>query len=108
MKKTVDAVTEKMRIDSWRKGYQKGQPDLLILNKHKKYTGFALELKSPTGWGVLSPDQQKYLQGLKEAGYLTLVSNDYDEVIVQIQEYFREVRSFCSHCGRWFAQKHSH
>ena len=101
-------VTEKMRIDSWRKGYQKGQPDLLILNKHKKYTGFALELKSPTGWGVLSPDQQKYLQGLREAGYLTLVSNDYDEIVVKIGEYFRDIRMYCTHCGRWMSRKHSH
>jgi prophage antirepressor-like protein len=101
-------VTEKMRIDSWRKGYQKGQPDLLILNKHKKYTGFALELKSPTGWGVLSPDQQKYLQGLREAGYLTLVSNDYDEIVVKVGEYFRDIRIYCTHCGRWMSKKHSH
>ena len=101
-------VTEKMRIDSWRKGYQKGQPDLLILNKHKKYTGFALELKSPTGWGVLSQDQQKFLQGLREAGYLTLVSNDYDEIIVKVGEYFRDIRIYCTHCGRWMSRKHSH
>ena len=101
-------VTEKMRIDSWRKGYQKGQPDLLILNKHKKYTGFALELKSPTGWGVLSQDQQKFLQGLREAGYLTLVSNDYDEIIVKVCEYFRDIRIYCTHCGRWMSKKHSH
>jgi prophage antirepressor-like protein len=101
-------VTEKMRIDSWRKGYQKGQPDLLILNKHKKYTGFALELKSPTGWGVLSPDQQKYLERLREAGYLTLVSNEYDEIVVKVGEYFRDIRIYCTHCGRWISKKHSH
>lgn len=101
-------VTDQMRIDSFRKGYTKGQCDLLLLNKHKKYTGFALELKSPVGWGVVSPEQQKFLERLQGAGYKTLVSCDYDEVVVQIQEYFREVRSFCNHCGRWFLKKHSH
>ena len=101
-------MTERMRIESWRTGYQKGQPDLLILNKHKKYTGLSLELKSLTGWGILSPDQKKYLERLEGAGYKTLVSNEYDELVVEIQNYFRDIRSFCSHCGRWFAKKHSH
>ena len=101
-------ITEQMRIDSFRKGYQRGQCDILLLNKHKKYTGFALEIKSPAGWGVLSPDQKNFLEKLEGAGYKTLVSEDYDEIIVQIVEYFRDVRSFCSHCSRWFAKKHSH
>ena len=101
-------INEQMRIDSFRKGYTRGQCDLLLLNKHKKYTGMAIELKSPTGWGVVSPDQQKFLERLQKAGYKTLISCDYDEVIVQIGEYFREVQSFCEHCGRWFIKKHSH
>ena len=68
----------------------------------------ALELKSPTGWGVLSTDQKQFLERLEGAGYKTLVSNDYDQIIVEIREYFREVRSFCNHCGRWYVKKHSH
>jgi hypothetical protein len=100
--------SEEKRIKSWRLGYQKGQCDILLLNKHKKWTGVALELKSPTGWGVVSTDQKKFLERLEGAGYKTLVSCDYDEVIVQIGEYFREVRSFCNHCGRWYVKKHSH
>jgi hypothetical protein len=101
-------TTDKLRIESWQKGYTRGQCDILLANRHKKYTGFAIELKSPVGWGVVSQDQKKFLERLEGAGYKTLISNDYDEVIVQIMEYFREVRSFCSHCGRWFAKKHSH
>ena len=100
--------SEEKRIESFRKGYTRGQCDILLLNKHKKYSGMAIELKSPTGWGVVSPDQKKFLERLEGAGYKTLISNDYDDVIMQIVEYFREVRSFCSHCGRWFANKHSH
>ena len=96
------------RIKSWQCGYTRGQCDILLLNKHKKWTGLAIELKSPTGWGLVSTDQKKFLERLEGAGYKTLVSNDYDEVIVQIEEYFRDVRSFCNHCGRWFVKKHSH
>jgi len=101
-------TTDKLRIESWQKGYTRGQCDILLANRHKKYTGFAIELKSPVGWGVLSPDQKQFLERLEKAGYKTLVSNDYDDVIVQLGEYFRGVRSFCSHCGRWYVKKHSH
>ena len=99
---------EEKRIKSWQMGYTRGQCDILLLNKHKKWTGLALELKSPTGWGVVSTDQKKFLERLEGVGYKTLVSCDYDDIIVQIGEYFREVRFYCSHCGRWYAKKHSH
>ena len=46
-------VTEKMRIESWQKGYTRGQCDILLANRHKKYTGMAIELKSPAGLGRL-------------------------------------------------------
>jgi prophage antirepressor-like protein len=101
-------ITDEMRIKSWQMGYTRGQCDLLLLNKHKTWTGMALELKSPTGLGVVSPAQQKFLATLAEAGYKTLLSNDYDEIIVQINEYFRDVRSFCAQCGRWVARTHTH
>jgi prophage antirepressor-like protein len=100
--------TSEKRIKSWRSGYTKGQCDILLANRHKKYTGLALELKSPTGWGVLSPDQKKFLERLESAGYKTLVSNDYDELVVEIQNYFRDVRTYCKHCGRWVAKRHAH
>ena len=45
------------RIESHRKGYLRGPPDLIINNLHKHYTGFCIEFKSPKGNGVLSPDQ---------------------------------------------------
>jgi prophage antirepressor-like protein len=101
-------INEQLRIESWQKGYTRGQCDILFLNKHKKWTGLALELKSPIGWGVVSPDQQKFLERLQKAGYKTLVSNDYDEILVLIQEYFKDVRSYCPHCDRWVPSKHVH
>ena len=53
--------TSTMRIDSYKKGYLRGSPDLIIKNLHKHYTGFAIEFKSPKGNGVLSPDQSMIL-----------------------------------------------
>ena len=54
--------TSTMRIDSYKKGYLRGSPDLIIKNLHKHYTGFAIEFKSPKGNGVLSPDQSMMLR----------------------------------------------
>ena len=53
--------TSAMRIDSYRKGYLHGSPELIINNLHKHYTGFAIEFKNPNGKGILSPDQSMML-----------------------------------------------
>ena len=67
------------RIDSFKKGYLRGSPDLIINNLHKHYTGFCIEFKSPKGNGVLSPDQSMILLQYKNNGFKTLVSNDYGQ-----------------------------
>ena len=90
------------RIDSFKKGYLHGSPDLIINNLHKCYSGFAIEMKSPKGNGVLSPDQSTILRQYQSNGFKTLVSNDYDKIIEQIIEYFRDVRILCSYCPRRF------
>ena len=54
--------TSDKRIKSWQKGYQKGQPDLIITSHHKRYNGFCLEFKTPTGKGVLSEAQDQQLK----------------------------------------------
>ena len=88
------------RIDSFKKGYLRGSPDLIINNLHKHYTGFCIEFKSPKGNGVLSPDQSMILLQYQNNGFKTLVSNDYDHIIKQVIEYFRDVRVKCSFCPR--------
>ena len=40
--------TEDKRLDSYKKGCMRGQPDLLVLNYHKDYKGLGIEFKSPT------------------------------------------------------------
>ena len=95
------------RIDSFKKGYLRGSPDLIINNLHKHYTSFCIEFKSPTGNGVLSPDQSMILLQYQNNGFKTLVSNDYDHIIEQIIEFFRDVRIKCSHCPRRFVSSQS-
>ena len=95
------------RIDSFKKGYLRGSPDLIINNLHKHYTGFCIEFKNPKGNGVLSPDQSMMLRQYQNNGFKTLVSNDYDQIIEQIIEYFRDVRIKCSYCLRRFISSQS-
>ena len=99
--------TSAMRIDSYKKGYLCGSPDLIINNLHKHYTGFAIEFKNPNGKGILSPDQSMMLQQYQNNGYKTLVSNNYDQLIEKIIEYFRDVRIKCSYCPRQFISSQS-
>ena len=99
--------TVQKRIDSFKKGYLRGSPDLIINNLHKHYTGFCIEFKSPKGNGVLSPDQSMMLRQYQNNGFKTLVSNDYDQIIEQIIEYFRDVRIKCSYCPRRFISHQS-
>ena len=99
--------TVHIRIDSFKKGYLRGSPDLIINNLHKHYTGFCIEFKSPKENGVLSPDQSMMLQQYQNNGFKTIVSNDYDLIIEQVIEYFRDVRIKCSYCPRRFISSQS-
>ena len=94
--------TSKKRIESHKKGYLRGSPDLIINNLYKHYTGFAIEFKNLKGFGVLSYDQSKMLRQYENNGFKTLVCNDYDYIIEQLIEYFRDVRIKCLHCSRKF------
>ena len=69
------------RIGSKRKGYTKGQPDIILANPRKGFIGFAIELKTPKGCGTVTPEQKNMLTRLEKEGYKTLLSNDYDTVI---------------------------
>ena len=95
------------RIDSFNKGYMKGTPDLIINNLHKYYTGFAIEFKTPKGYGSLFNEQSNILFHYQLNGFKTLVSNDYDHIIEQIIEYFRDVRMLCLYCPRRFISSQS-
>ena len=87
------------RIESYNKGYLRGSPDLIINNLHKNYTGFATEFKNPNGKWILSYDQSKMLRQYQNNGFKT---HDYDYIIEQLIEYFRDVRIKCPYCPRRF------
>lgn len=90
------------RLNMHKKGYLSGTPDILILNKHNTYRGYAIELKTSNGTGRLSDNQKAALSQYKHAGFLTMVSNDYDELLHAIFTYFRGVRLICPKCERGF------
>jgi prophage antirepressor-like protein len=90
--------TSEKRIKAYKSGYTKGEPDIIINNLHKKYSGFCIECKTPTGLGRLNKYQSKRLKTYRQNNYLTLVSNDYDNIIYQIIEYMRNTRIKCDYC----------
>ena len=90
------------RIDSFKKGYLRGSPDLMINNLHKRYSGFAIEMKSPNSRGIMSEDQSKMMRQYHLNGFKTLVSNNYNRIIEDILEYFKDVRMKCTFCPRKF------
>ena len=95
-------TTSTIRCDALNKGYIGGQPDIIINSPHKSYSGFAIELKTPKGNGKLSDNQQEYLKKLKIQNHKILVSDDYDAIIIELIEYFRDVRFKCGYCIRQF------
>ena len=98
-------ATSAARVDAWKKGYKSGQPDILIANKHKHYTGLTIEMNTPAGTGKVSSNQSMFLDSLKQAGYLTVISNDYDHIIMTLMDYFKDVRFQCPECYKALKSK---
>jgi prophage antirepressor-like protein len=80
--------TSAKRCDAWKKGYRRGQPDLIIENPMGRYKGFAIELKTPKGIGVTSESQINWLIKLRHLGYMTMISDDLVQIGIRINEYF--------------------
>ena len=87
-----------IRTGCYGKGYLGGQPDILIISAHRYHQGLAMELKTPSGKGKVSPKQTDYLSKLEQAGYKCIVSNDYDAVVVELIKYFDDIIYPCKHC----------
>jgi hypothetical protein len=90
--------TDSKRIDAYRKGYEKGQPDYIITNSNHKYDGMVIELKSPTGNGQLSEAQKYMLDKYKDENYKVLITNDFGEFVSEITKYMQTVRYKCKYC----------
>ena len=97
--------TEEKRLDSYKKGYQKGQPDLMILDYHQDYKGLCIEFKSPTNNYCVSEAQLKMKKKYKDNGYAFLLNNDYDSISKNIHKYMAGVRIRCEYCPKAFCSK---
>ena len=78
-------VSAGLAMKMMRMGYQKGTPDLIILEPMGPYHGFLIELKTPTR--SLSPEQKRFLASAADRGYLTAVCRSAKEAIALIDGY---------------------
>lgn len=89
--------TPSKRIESYKKGYLKGQPDIIISELHKRCNGFCIELKTPKNNGLISEHQFDLLEKYKMRKYKCLISSKCDECVREITLYINEVRLPCQH-----------
>jgi prophage antirepressor-like protein len=95
--------TPNKREKSFLTGYEAGTFDIIITNLHKDgFNGLAIELKSPTGKGVISDKQLNIKRKYEENNYITLITNDYNKAILQIIRYMDNTRLKCLLCNRKF------
>ena len=97
--------TPEKRINSWKKGYMRGQPDLMILDFHKDYKGLCIEFKSPTNNYCVSESQLKMKEKYCDNEYAFILSNDYDKISKLIHKYMAGVRIPCKYCTKAFRNK---
>ena len=97
--------TEEKRLDSYKKGYQRGQPDLMILDYHREYKGLCIEFKSPTNNYCVSESQLKMKEKYRNNDYAFILSNDYDKISKLIHKYMAGVRILCKYCPKAFRSK---
>ena len=97
--------TEDKRLDSYKKGYQRGTPDLMVLNYHNYYKGLCIEFKSPTNNYNISEDQLKMKKKYRDNNYAFILSNDYDKISKLIHKYMDGVRIPCEYCTKAFTTK---
>lgn len=87
--------TPSKRTDSWKKGYTKGQPDLI-----RTLVGAVLSLIHQVSQG-----QKELKHRYNENGYYFLLSNDYDLIAKNIHDFMEGVRLPCKFCNRDFLSK---
>ena len=94
--------TEDKRLDSYKKRYMRGQPDLLVLDDHKDYKGLGIEFKSPKGKYYVSEAQEEIKKKYVNNGYAFILINDYDKISKNIHEYMKGIRVPCKYCIKQF------
>ena len=96
--------TEDKRLDSYRKGYTRGQPDLLVLDYHKDFKGLGIEFKSSTGNYYISIAQKRSRRSTSIMVW-HLCSVYYDKISKNIHEYMKGIRVPCKYCIKQFLNK---
>ena len=96
---------EDKRLDSYKKGYMRGQPDLMVLDYHKDYKGLCIEFKSPTNNYHVSEAQKEMKKKYVNNGYAFILSNDYDKISKNIHDYMKGIRVPCKYCIKHFYDK---
>ena len=84
--------TDNKRINAKKLGYKNGMPDIIIYTPNDTYSGLAIELKSPNGFGQMSKQQIEVLNQLEtESNYYCCALNDFAEVVQTITRYIHNV-----------------
>ena len=85
--------TLEKRIHSWKKkGYQKGQPDIMILSNHQEYNGFCIEFKSPTNNYKITKEQLE-MHFLALTYYIYIHVCYHIWLLLQLNLYTKEVEN---------------
>jgi anti-repressor protein len=79
-------------------GYSAGMVDLMIYEHSKDFNGLAIEFKSPNGLGVISEKQENIKIKLEERSYKYILSDNYDDIIIELNKYLSNRRYKCYHC----------
>ena len=97
--------TDDKRLDSYKKGYMRGQPDLMVLDYHKDYKGLCIEFKSPTNNYHVSKAQYELMGKYSNNNYKFILSNDSDEICIEVHDYMKGIRAPCRYCIKHFYNK---
>ena len=76
----------------------KGTPPHFVLSNLHVRCGFEIELKTPKSNRTVSENQRRQLLNYAENGYKTMISNEYDLILKEIEDYMRCTRVRCGTC----------
>ena len=79
-------------------GFCSGMPDLIVYENSKHHNGLTIEFKNPKGTGIVSQSQTDVNIQLSNRGYLPIISDDYDQIILEINHYLSHRRLKCEFC----------
>ena len=79
-------------------GFCRGMPDLIIYELNTILNGLTIEFKNPKGTGIVSQSQTDVNIQLSNRGYLPIISDDYDQIILEINHYLSNRRFKCEFC----------